>query len=387
MLTFNFGNRMPIKVAEICSIILCIWYILKYHNVSFYTHEKEIMIWLLMGFFSAVIATARYHFAIQEFIYGLLYPIRLILYIFTANIICKRVYKHTDKSDEFTEYILKMYCIVCVIGVLQLISFPTAYDFYSLFTRFGVYISTPDPHQGRLLSSYFDPNYLSGCLLIPFAIALNRWITENKKKRFLYYVVIYGVTIILTVSRSGILGMCIIILLSFFGNTMKRKTVTKIFLLALIVVVAIIFLITSNARIITRFVNVLSDKSALARLGSWERGINTVKNNLILGVGYNLIWAYSSHVSHLQVGLATGYGNDSSLLVILETTGLVGFVYFILINMRIVMRGFREKNKTIISQILLATLVISNFNNFLFYPLWFFPMTLLLDVISNEKAA
>lgn len=51
MLTFNFGNRMPIKVAEICSIILCIWYILKYHNVSFYTHEKEIMIWLLMGFF------------------------------------------------------------------------------------------------------------------------------------------------------------------------------------------------------------------------------------------------------------------------------------------------------------------------------------------------
>lgn len=382
--TINFGERFPIKISEMLAILLNLIYFAKYHSISLKKHEIYILFWIIFVSFISVITTVRYKFSTTELLYGLSYPLRLILLLLTANIISAILKRNCYKKEKIMRFILNCYLLVCFIGFFQFIFFPVAFDFYSLFTQIGFYIANPDPHINRLISLYFDPNYLASCLIIPFTIVFLQW--KNGEKSKIWYLLIFGISIALTVSRSGFLGVAIIIVLSFCHLELSKNTILKNIIIIASVVTVCIILFTSNASIVNRILNSNSDASTFARFRSWEYGFEIIKDNLFVGIGYNMIGAYREKVLHQIASLSTGYGNDSSLLVIVICSGIVGIIYFIICALKL---GFNRSNKIskiereILVLIFCSSIIICNFNNLLFYVIWLFPVLLVSNIFID----
>ena len=327
-LTFNLANRLPLKIADMAAVAFIAFAVTKYRTIRINKVELQLIGWLIIGTVSACLNSLLYGYGVTNTIYGILYTIRILFYIVLSNLMNRCFYENYVSTKRVFQIILCMYLAVCFIGFWQLIFFPIAREFYRIFLQLGVYYGNGgDPHVGRLLSTYFDPNYLASCLLIPLAITLWCWRQYGKKIYFIFATIVVA-TIVLTVSRSGMVGICFYLLCMFAQRKMKKGNFKKNILLIAIAIFLLVALFLSNARIIERILNSANDGSTYARFDSWNRGIEIIKKNLFLGIGFNMIGAYTSVVLHEPVMLSTGYGNDSSILVILITTGLIGAVYW-----------------------------------------------------------
>lgn len=389
--TFNIGNRLPIKLAEIISIIVIIFLIFNNnHNKKRSNFNFKILIWVLIGFISLIINYIKFNYSINDVVYGAFYGFRIVHLI----VLCSLIKDSFDKTSikKILDFVINCYIVVCCIGFLQVIFFPKAYDFYEIFYSLGVYFPDADPHVGRLVSTYFDPNYLASCLLIPTTICLIFWDKYNDKKYFIKYLVI-SLSILLTVSRSGLLGYIIVILLYTIGNIKidnkkikYSKRAIKLFTATIFILVVSLF--SGNIRVINRVTNSVNDKSTYYRIDNWEYSANIIKDNWFIGIGYNLLGTYSEVNQGIIRGDSVKYGSDSSLLLIAMTTGIVGFMYFIITVINYIKNNLKlSKNNKIYLLgviILISALVCCNFNNLLFYPLWLFSVLLILNLLEGE---
>ena len=393
-MTFNLGNRLPVKVAELISIVLIFTLLLKKEEkFKISNFNFKLLIWLLIGFVSLLINTIRFSYSIGSMLYGLLYSVRIVHLMLLCSLIKEYFKENKIEIKKIFDFIINCYIVVCIIGFVQLIFFPKAYDFYEIFYNLGVYFPNADPHVGRLISTYFDPNYLAACLLIPTIITLIYWDKYNEKKYFIKFLII-SLTIILTVSRSGLLGYVITVFLFTLSGLKLEQGKLKynkktIILFLSIMIMFVISLKSGNVRVVNRITNSVSDKSTYYRFDNWEYSMDIIKDNSLIGVGYNLIGTYSDVNLDIKRGESVKYGSDSSLLLIMMTTGIIGFIYFAIITLKYIIKNIRLRKKDIvylISPIILISALIScNFNNVLFYTLWMFPVLLIINLLEGEK--
>lgn len=387
MLTFDLGNRMPIKAAEILSIILILSFILGRGRGELYVLKyKKLFIWMCIGLVSSIVNALRYNYGLFNFTYGTIYLARLLHLVALVSIISAVMRKNKVQLETILDVILISYIIVCILGILQLIFYPNALDYYKIFEKIGVYSSkNPDPHKGRMLSTYFDPNYLASCLVIPFAIALNRWKKDGNIK-YMCCMLLFFYSVVVTVSRSGFLGICIVDFLSLIEKPKSESDRRRRIILLILTIVLGLALYFGNARILGRISNSADDPSSHKRIEDWLLGLSIAAHNIILGIGYNMTGAYKMLVLGMPSGTTKLYGNDSSLLLILMTTGIIGALYAAyaiitgLLNMKT-----KGKKRSIIVQVVIASLVICNFNNLLFYILWLFPVMLIINLFADYE--
>lgn len=393
-MTFNLGNRLPVKVAELISIVLIFTLLLKKEEkFKISNFNFKLLIWLLIGFVSLLINTIRFSYSIGSMLYGLLYSVRIIHLMLLCSLIKEYFKENKIEIKKIFDFIINCYIVVCIIGFVQLIFFPKAYDFYEIFYNLGVYFPNADPHVGRLISTYFDPNYLAACLLIPTIITLIYWDKYNEKKYFIKFLII-SLTIILTVSRSGLLGYVITVFLFTLSGLKLEQGKLKynkktIILFLSIMIMFVISLKSGNVRVVNRITNSVSDKSTYYRFDNWEYSMDIIKDNSLIGVGYNLIGTYSDVNLDIKRGESVKYGSDSSLLLIMMTTGIIGFIYFAIITLKYIIKNIRLRKKDIVYLIspiiLISALICCNFNNVLFYTLWMFPVLLIINLLEGEK--
>ncbi len=407
-MTFNIGNRMPIKVAEIIALISCLILVI--------IHKKDVIklskdnIKIILWFVIATIPMFIYGYEIKHILYGLLYSIRVIATLAVAIVITNTLKKYEVSRDKIFNYFINNYLIVCFIGIFQLIFFPFAYDFYNIFYKMGVYFANPDPHVDRLISTYFDPNFLAACLIIPTVITLDYFARTNKKK-YLIEFTCFVVTIILTVSRSGVAGLCLALFIYAlctvkFENKKIQKSKFTIRAFGVMIAVAIIFIfltLFTNIRVFKRILGTASDESTFARFEDWSKAANMiggneddennknndyVKNseiNPLFGIGYNMIGFTEANSTKAE---SAAFGNDSSLILIYISSGIIGTVYFAVIIISKLVKDYKDRYKYInnisVITILITSLAICNFNNLLFYILWLFPIFILLNMDKEE---
>lgn len=393
-MTFNLGNRLPVKVAELISIVLIFTLLLKKEEkFKISNFNFKLLIWLLIGFVSLLINTIRFSYSIGSMLYGLLYSVRIVHLMLLCSLIKEYFKENKIEIKKIFDFIINCYIAVCIIGFVQLIFFPKAYDFYEIFYNLGVYFPNADPHVGRLISTYFDPNYLAACLLIPTIITLIYWDKYNEKKYFIKFLII-SLTIILTVSRSGLLGYVITVFLFTLSGLKLEQGKLKynkktIILFLSIMIMFVISLKSGNVRVVNRITNSVSDKSTYYRFDNWEYSMDIIKDNSLIGVGYNLIGTYSDVNLDIKRGESVKYGSDSSLLLIMMTTGIIGFIYFVIITLKYIIKNIRLRKKDIVYLIspiiLISALICCNFNNVLFYTLWMFPVLLIINLLEGEK--
>lgn len=408
-LTFNLGNRLPIKVAEIIALISCV--------ILLIIHKKDVLkidrnnIKIILWFVIATIPMFLYGYKLKQIAYGLLYSARIIATLAVAIVITNVFKKYKITADTICKYFINNYLIVCIIGVFQLIFFPVAYDFYDIFYNIGVYFTDPDPHIDRLFSTYFDPNFLAACLITPAVLTLD-YFSRTGKKKYLIELIFFITIIVLTVSRSGVAGLCLALFIYAVctlrnknGKLSKDKFVLRAFgAMSATAVIFIILTFFTNVRVFKRILGTFEDDSTRARVSDWSNAVklmgdkgngeneedddDIVKSdeiNMIFGIGYNMIGYTEANADKAQ---STSFGNDSSLILIMISSGVIGSIYFAYLILSRLIPAYDErylyKNNISMITIIVTSLAVCNFNNLLFYILWAFPTFILLNLPKEE---
>lgn len=398
--TFNIGSRMPVKLGEIFSVfeyfIFVIWFIKKkidrskaFEDIKYFT---LLWIWILIGIISALLGFVFIGYSMNQFIYGLMYPLRIIHVMCLVIIIYQFIRYYKIDKEKIINYILALYVLVCLIGFFQLVFYPIAADWYNVFYKLHCYWATPDPHKNRLLSTYFDPNYLASILIIPVALLVSKLIYEEKNiKKTIIYLTLIGlflITILLTKSRSGIVGLVGVIgtLILYYG--VKRSIPAKVWIALLIGSIVIVYVFFfSGIEVFERILTFSDDASAQHRFDSWADTLNIFIKYPVMGIGYNMFGAFQETISTLEYTSASAYGVDSSLLMLLMTTGIVGSIPVFIHLFKVLKPRKRGYLDHAVKQIIIASILMSFFNNLLFNLLWIFPIVILalLNKQSNEE--
>jgi hypothetical protein len=344
---------------------------------------------LVITIFSASLFFSAENLAFQEFAESGFYLFRYTFLLVFALLVFDEL--STGKTPEKKQHIFLLSLFIAgiflaILGFLQLKFYP---DFKEM-AELGW-----DPHKGRLLSTWFDPNYLGGLfsfLLVLLAGIFSFYAPKNlqafseriitlKKEEIIFWLVtgVFFLSLIFTFSRSALLTFAIP---AFFLGIFYFR---KIFVLGLI---AIFLILPFSERAMERIGDGLNsaisiteenpvflpDPTARLRVENFNEGTDLAEEYFWTGVGFNTIRFYRTEITHASGGF------DSSLLTVFVTTGVFGFMaflwwYFALVKKvfwRISTENSRVK-KGVQRGLIFSVLGIfaqSFFVNFLFFPLF-----------------
>lgn len=226
--------------------------------------------------------------------------------------------------------------LIVVLGFLQLKFFPS-------FLELGMHLEGWDPHIGRLLSTWFDPNFIGGFLgfILSITIALGLYYWKEKRTKLALVLGVIGfiglIALYLTYSRSGYLTlMAGLGILTFFKS---RKLLVVFTLLA-------VLSFSFSPRMQERTLEAVDsakgligldsqkplDPTARLRVYSWQFATDIIKDYPYLGVGYG---RYAFEINQRGHGLLSDHssgGSDSSVLTIWAQTGILGVFSYLLIG-------------------------------------------------------
>lgn len=266
----------------------------------------------------------------QEFIVSSLYLVRLVLYL-SLYFITWDVVRERKNWHFWKVALLVTAFLVALTGFVQFVLVPD----FSFAAQYGW-----DPHQGRLLGTFFDPNFIGGFLSLALALTLSILGRETRYKWTLTTLAVtLFVAIILTFSRSSYLALAGVILV--IGIFRSRW----LLILGVIAFASALVLVPRIQERLTEGID--PGESASFRLTSWGNALSVWETSPVIGVGYNT-YRYAQDrlgLVPLEQSGNAGAGSDSSALFILATTGVVGVAawsYLILAMIRLSWRNMRR---------------------------------------------
>lgn len=347
----KFGKVQPIDLVVILSFI-----------VTFLSKQKESKIFVYIRNFLII---AIFSYLLSLFIFGFsaaitggLYLIRLIVYSYFFLFALKFPKKLLVKS------LLLVSVTSGVFGIFQYFLYP---DVRAL-TFWGW-----DDHLFRMVGTFLDPAFLALILVLGATIALFSYL-RNKRGVYILSFVFLTVCLAFTYSRAGyltfILGMFLIALL-------KRE-----FKLIIAGVVLFLLFLPFLPRPAGEGVRLERVASIVGRIGNYSESVRLFEKSPVFGVGYNNIClAKQKYLNFKEINSHSCSGLDSSIMVILVTTGLIGFFVFIHSALGVFKSLF---SKSFYSQLFvvsaLEVFINSFFANSLFYPWIMAWMAILLAV-------
>ncbi|MCL2197375.1 MAG: O-antigen ligase family protein [Defluviitaleaceae bacterium] len=391
-LNLGGGTRViPIRIGEVLLFLGVVMVISKYRFCFFNVrHVNLFIIWVVWAFITVLLNVARYGYSVSQLIFAILYPARFLGYIFIVYAISSFMVKCNLEIKSLTNLYILLYVAICVLGFIQLALFPCAIELNEMLIDFGVVIDGYDPHINRLTSTYIDPNFLGSVMVMPIMLTVSTLLSCKKDKIVnLVLLLVQLIALFLTVSRSGLISVFISFIVFFIINVKLLKN--YIYLKKSLLIGAFMIFIfgavyfTFNIELLLRVTGFAGDPSANARFENWAVGLEIASNYFFVGIGYNLLGAYNLVVHGISGAGAYSYGNDSSLLLVWMTTGIIGLTLYLIFIGFIYDELFkiRKSNDSYVSELansliasLTGSLVVSFFNNLLFYILWFFPFML-----------
>lgn len=309
-----------------------------------------------------------------ELINSLFYTIRFSAYVLLAWLIYSKAFNVT--FQQIKEILIVSGVGLAILGLLQFIFLPDL-SFLS-----GGW----DTHYFRTVSTFLDPNFI-GAFFVLTLLLITKKIWERSLNKQRLYVLMFAVSylaLLTTYSRSSY-GMFLVsfVTLAIFKKTLKFLLIS----ISLFLILLLGFYFYSLAIATPRGIN--REQSAKFRLGSWERGVYIFSQSPVLGVGFNsyryALKEYNLAPEALIAGRG-GTGNDSSLLHVAATTGIVGLLSFIILLLTLIFQRWQKpisKNlpKGIMASAVPGLIAHSFFANSLFYP----PILLWLLLVAAKE--
>lgn len=325
----------------------------------------------LVGLLSLVISPL--HLSTGEFLVSLLYIGRFWSYLVFGWIVYRRWQHGPMQADS-----LLLICGsgLALLGLLQLIFYPSLIPLAQ---------NGWDPHVGRVVSTFLDPNF-SGtvyalCLVLLFT---HKKVIPSRKLGWILFGLIY-LALLCTFSRGSYLMLAVCFgLLTILQRSLKNVILTCFMIGGL----GLGYLHYHQTVVQTYHVD--RAQSAQLRLTSWQQGEEIFRHAPLLGVGFNS-YRYALAEYQLaptsQIGSRGASSNDSSLLFVLATTGVVGMSVYLLFVGTLLKLGVaqlnRDQGRLLVSFV--GLLVGSFFINSLFYPFVLFWLVIICAQASLTK--
>lgn len=229
-----------------------------------------------------------------------------------------------------------------------------------------------DEHLYRMFGTFLDPNFFGLFLVLFFLFILSCLFALQSHKQKLLFALYFilalfvFIAIFLTYSRTALIALAIGIIVLFW-----KRNFWKWFWIFLLAGGITTFLVVPPSARQTVGNNLLRVTSAQARLGSAQNALTIFMDSPIIGVGFNA-YRYSVYRHHFQSGSSTqedhgASGADSSILLVLATSGIIGLTGFLFYFATHVARLVKAERIGLAT--LIAFFVGSFFVNGLFYPL------------------
>lgn len=386
---FQSGSGVNITFNNIAvGILILCWLIYSWKKKLLKNNSlvKPIFIFIAVCLLSLLINLKVLN--LSNFIIAFLYLLRLIFYMSLFFV----VFSFDDAfKKKIPLYMIFSGIFVVLAGLIQFVIYPSLY---------GLIYLEWDEHMRRMFSTFFDPNFLGIFLVLNLMLILGVFLYQFGKKRDLGILgglgilgVLNFVAIFLTYSRSALLALTAgsIIFLTMYG----KKKLILVFLSIIFLSVYLFYSINKSDT-----TTVFRDISSEARVGSTLSTFPIIKDNLLVGVGFN---AY--RYAQLRYGILkndarweashSGAGTDNSFLFILATTGVIGFITFIYLWWKIIksqlniFSGKSNNYQKMISAVTVSSIggvfVSSLFINSLFYPFIMYWIWILIGLSSNFK--
>jgi hypothetical protein len=263
-----------------------------------------------------------FHIGLKNTVFGSLYLVRwaeCVAFFYAAGVL---IAEQKISSVELMKWLFSGAIAFAVFGFFQAIFFS---DFALMLNPQARPYIDYDPQGHRLVSGFLDPNIAAGYLLFFSVIALSFYLTGSR--RWLPVLVTLILALLLTLSRGGILGF--ITASSVLLLLMKRirlSTVLKPVGAMLLIGVLLYPLVAPQLEEAQRVS--LTDESAMMRITAWLFAFELVRDNPVLGIGFNTFGYVSPLYGREREG-ALSFGFEGDLLVILVLTGLAGFLLYL----------------------------------------------------------
>ena len=308
------GGRVviqPIDVIAALSVLFILPSKLRFPKIF-----KYITNFILLALFSLVISLE--YFNLHDVVIGSFYLARLVAYS-GFFIYCTKILKDENIKIKVFNILIIAIIFSAILGWIQYFFFP---DLRSL-----VYAGWDD-HLYRLAGVYLDPGYTGLILTFGFLSTFTKYL--KKAEGYLIIILLFLLaTIVYTYSRTSYLALLCgttFLLITFRNNI-------KIFIAFLIIFIS---LVISLPRPQSEGVKLERTNSVIAKAENYIETFNIIKKNPLFGVGYNNIcFARIKYFGVDNIYSHSCYGSDSSPLFILATTGVVGFLFFINLVIRI----------------------------------------------------
>lgn len=334
--------------------------------IFLYTIAARLQFPKVSKYFKNFILTALFSFLLSLVIFksnsvliGGLYLLRLVIYCCFA-VFCLNYTKGSTARKKLVFNSLILVSIASVVfGWIQYLFYP---DLRTL-----VYLGWDD-HLYRLVGTFLDPGFTS--LIIVLGIILS--FSSN-----IILPLFLIVTLAFTYSRAGYLAFLgAMIFMAFL-----TKKVKKVILLVLFLGVVIWFL----PRPAGQGINLARTYSISARLQNYIETLKIAKESPIFGIGFNNIClAKEKYLGKKDLESHSCSGSDSSLLLILATTGIVGLLIFVYGVIKMINLVSTNSYGKIFLVSLVALFIHSFFVNSLFYS-WIMGFFAILSSLLSFK--
>lgn len=402
--------RLPLPISNIgilVSDLLIPWVVLLWFSKELLFRKKlpktrfGLLILLFLLVCSLSLLFQLPFLPMSEFVQGGFYLVRLLCY-FLFFFVCVHVFEKQqqrgiDVGKKYTRELLWASVLLGITGVIQFIFVP---DF-----RFMAPLGW-DPHIGRLLGTWYDPNYIAGYFSVVIGLLVCAWYSKPLRERGLLIpgVVLFLATcFLLTYSRSGMVAFAIVVLVLGLVR-FRTLLVASILIFALSLAVSdrlqerFSGLVEGGLATITGSLDYDLDVTSQKRVESWDDSLGLLEGNLLFGIGYNTMEFHKRDRGLIvDANAHSASGSDSSLLNILITTGAFGLALYLFSFGQWLLAGtrlFLDKKAPPFVQsfglgvvaLLLALLMHSFFVNSLLLPfflLLLIPLLALLDVYTR----
>lgn len=361
MIKIPVGTQGGMTLLDLCVTALTTYGIIKV-KFQFKTPPlflKIFLLFLITGIVSLFLTPLN--LTTLEYVTSFFYSFRLLSYVVIYWLIYSGFFNNL--KGQIKNILLYSGLGLSLLGLLQFLVLPDL----KFLTANGW-----DPHYFRTVSTFLDPNFAGAYFVLTLTLLI------QKKWNIFIFAIIY-LALLTTFSRSSYLMFLISSLsISFFQKSKKMALVTVLLFVVLMLGFQIYTQLVARPRGIDR------EQSAQFRLSTWQQGLAIFQKSPLIGVGYN---NYRYAIREYKLADEQFYkshgasGNDSSLLFVLATTGILGFTIYILFLLSLL--KYAVKNNSVLIAAILGLLVHSVFANSLFYP--FILIWLLLKAADTKN--
>lgn len=330
------------------------------------------LLFILVAILSLILSPLNLNF--YEHLISFFYIIRFSLFILLGWIV------YSGEFNDLKKYIYHVLIFsgigLSLLGLLQFVFIPDL-----MFLQNSGW----DPHYFRTVSTFLDPSFIGAYFVLTLILLTQNFVNIPQKIKILYFISVY-LALLTTFSRGSYLMFAISFIVM---STLKRSLILSI--LTILLSLGLFLGYSGYKKGVAQPRNINKAQSAQFRLHSWERGLVVFANSPVLGVGYNA-YRYALREYRLApnelLSSKGGSSNDSSLLQVLSTTGLIGLISFLLFLISLIWseeKNILHKSEWIILvSAMLGLIVHSFFANSLFYP--FLLLWIILATVRFSKS-